>query len=70
MNDETKVNMEQRIKDILGFPFHDNQSRELTRLNRHVEEQLSNIMDEFIEIVCGNCEYSCNESHCDKRHNT
>ena len=69
MNDETKANMEQRIKDILGFPFHDNQSRELTRLNRHVEEQLSNIMDEFIEVVCSNCEYSCNESNCDKRHN-
>ena len=69
MNNETQAKMEQRIKDILGFPFHDNQSQELTRLNKHVEEQLSNIMDEFIEVVCGNCEYSCNESNCEKRHN-
>lgn len=69
MNDEQQTKMEQRIKDILGFPFHDSQSRELTSLNKHVEEQLSNIMDEFIEVVCGNCEYSCNESNCEKRHN-
>ena len=70
MNDEQQTKMEQRIKDILGLPFYDSQSRELTRLNEHVEKSLSGIMDEFIEVVCGNCEFSCNESNCDKRHNT
>lgn len=69
MNDETKGGMEQRIKDILGFPFYDSQSQELTKLNKHVEESMSSIMDEFINEVCGNCEYSCNESPCEKRHN-
>ncbi len=69
MNQEQKANLEQRILDLIGYPFYDNQSRELTRLNRHVKDQMSGVMDEFIEAACSDCAYSCNESNCDRRHN-
>ncbi len=69
MNDEQKAKFRKIVEDGFGYPFHDNQSQELTRLNRHVKKQMNGVMDEFIEVMCGNCEYSCNESNCEKRHN-
>lgn len=70
MNEETRAKLKNGIHDILGLPFYDSNSQELTRLNKSVEESIDGIIDAFIEEACGNCEYSCNESHCDKRHNT
>ena len=73
MNDEAKAKMRKVIEDGFGYPFYDKQSRELTSLNRTfsvaINHVIKDIHDEFIESECGNCEFSCNESHCDKRHN-
>ncbi len=70
MNDEQKAKMEKSIEDIIGLPFYDSNSQELTKVNEHIKASMGDIMDAFIQEVCGNCEYSCNESHCDKRHNS
>jgi len=70
MNKETRAKLRKSIEDIFGLPFHYSNSVELTQLNEHVEGSMDDIMDAFIEEACGNCEYSCNEVGCDKRHNT
>lgn len=74
MNDEAIAKMRKVIEDGFGYPFHDNQSQELTSLNKYFDEAMDgvikNLNDEFIESECGNCEFSCNERNCDKRHNT
>jgi len=69
MSDEQKAKLGKSIEDILGLPFHDSKSVELTQLNEHVKSSIGGIVDAFIEEMCGNCEYSCNESGCEKRHN-
>ena len=69
MNDEQKAKMEKSIEDIIGLPLYDSNSQELTKVNEHIKASMGDIIDAFIQEVCGNCEFSCNESHCDKRHN-
>ena len=68
MNDEQIAKIAQTVKDGFGYPFHDSQSRELTGLNRSFEDAMAGVVkdlhDEFIEIMCGNCEYMCNDTHC------
>jgi len=70
MNDEQRAKMEKSIEDIIGLPLYDSNSQELTKVNEHIKASMGAIMDAFIEEVCGNCECSCNESGCERRHNT
>lgn len=74
MNDEQKAKMRKVIEDGFGFPFYDNDNQELTSLNRFFSEAMDGVLkglhDEFIESECGDCEFSCNERNCEKRHNT
>lgn len=73
MNDEAKAKIRKVIEDGFGYPFYDSNSRELNSLNRGFKEAIDGVIkdihDEFIESECGNCEFSCNESNCEKRHN-
>ena len=70
MNDEQKkAKVRKVIEDGFGYPFHDNQSQELTSLNKYFDDAMDGVIDNIRDEMCGNCEYSCNESHCDKRHN-
>ncbi len=69
MSDEPTAKLREIMKDGFGFPFHDSQSRELTRLNRSFEDAMGGVIDDLRDEMCGNCEYSCNESNCEKRHN-
>ena len=69
MNDETKVNMEQKIKSILEQFVTPLKVTTTSTPLIPIDKVIGDIMDEFIEVMCGNCEYSCNESNCDKRHN-
>ena len=69
MNDEQKAKLRKVVEDGFGYPFHDNQSRELTGLNKSFSEAVDGVIDNLRDEMCGNCEFSCNEAHCDKRHN-
>ena len=68
MTDEQDAKLRKIILDSMGFPFYEN-SVELTRLNENVKESMSSIIDSLRDEMCGNCEYSCNENNCAKRHN-
>lgn len=72
MEEKTKAKMMTVILDGMGYPFHEN-SVELTSLNKSVKEAMGSIVeslhDEFIEYTCNDCEFSCNENNCEKRHN-
>ena len=71
MNDEQKAKLRKIMEDGFGYPFHDFQSRELTGLNRSFDDAMDGVIkslaDEFIGIMCGNCEALCNDSHCERR---
>lgn len=54
-----KEELRKSIKDILG---------QFVQLG-HGDKAIDDIENAFIQEMCGNCEYSCNETHCDKRHN-
>ena len=70
MNEATKAELKQEIGDLLGLPFYSSMSQELNRLNENVEGSLDSIIEAVQQKLCDNCEYSCNESSCDRRHNS
>lgn len=69
MNEATKTELKQEIGNLLGLPFYSSMSQELNRLNESVESSLDSIIDAVQQKLCNDCEYSCNESNCDTRHN-
>ena len=69
MSKEQDAKLTQLIKDGFGYPFYDSQSQELNRLNRSFRVAIRGVIDDIRNEMCGDCEYSCNESNCEKRHN-
>jgi len=55
------------VEDGFGYPFHDSQSRELTGLNRSLEEAMDGVIDNLRDEMCGSCSELCNDSHCERR---
>jgi len=65
MNDEQKkAKLRKVMEDGFGYPFHDNQSRELTGLNKSFDDAMDGVIDGLRDEMCGNCEFMCNATHC------
>ena len=67
MNEE-RDELRQIVQDIMGYPFYVN-SIEVSVLGDNINSICDSIIDAVRDKLCDECEYSCNESNCDRRHN-